>query len=335
MQAKDQAASSEEISLAEIKARVGEELYRFTSFPVTATDIRKYAIAVYWPERPPRLFWDEDHAKQTVWGGIVAPEDFNPFAWAMEGPGRFPMGLGKGRRRFNAMSDARYFAPIRPADVITATETLLDPYERAGGNGHLIFVPTETRWTNQRGELVKIQRGEEVIIIQEGTSRPVRPSKGGSPAEAAPQSQSYAPLNPRFEDVQEGQVLPPFERTTGLQHWNRFAAVNDEFEDIHMDVDLAKARGDRDVFAMGHLRFSYMHDFLRLWMGDAGVIKRVSCQYRGIQYKGDTVTCRGHIVRKYVENGEHLVDIDLWVENQAGQRIGPGRAVVALPSGEA
>ena len=29
------------------------------SHPVSLSDIRKWAIAVYWPETPSRLFWDE------------------------------------------------------------------------------------------------------------------------------------------------------------------------------------------------------------------------------------------------------------------------------------
>jgi hypothetical protein len=30
------------------------------SLPISESDIRKWAIASYWPERPPRLFWDQD-----------------------------------------------------------------------------------------------------------------------------------------------------------------------------------------------------------------------------------------------------------------------------------
>ncbi|MCB1474460.1 MAG: MaoC family dehydratase N-terminal domain-containing protein [Rhodobiaceae bacterium] len=333
MAAIDRPGSADQTYVEAIKARAGDELYRSTSFAVSANDIRKHAMAVYWPDKPPRLFWDEDYAKGTVWGGIVASEDFNPFAWALEGPGRFPMGLGNKRGRWlNALSDARYFVPIRPGDVIAATETLLDPYERSGASGRMLFVPTETRWTNQRGELVKTQRGEEVLLMPQEKPPATRRSQTLRPAPPEQAASSFAKSNPRFEDVEEGQALPPFERTTDLQYWNRFAAVNDEFEDIHMDADFAKARGDRDVLAMGHLRFSYMHSFLRLWIGDSGIIRRVSCQYRGIQYKGDTVTCRGNVVRKYAENAEHLVEIDLWVENQNGEKIGPGRALVALPS---
>ena len=49
--------------------------------PIAMSDIRKWAIAVHWPETPPPLYWDEEYAKTTRYGGIIAPLDFNPFAW--------------------------------------------------------------------------------------------------------------------------------------------------------------------------------------------------------------------------------------------------------------
>lgn len=55
-----------------------------TSPPISEGDIRKWAIAVYWPDTPPRQFWDAGYAESTRWGGIVAPEEFNPFAWPIE-----------------------------------------------------------------------------------------------------------------------------------------------------------------------------------------------------------------------------------------------------------
>lgn len=135
-----------------------------------------------------------------------------------------------------------------------------------------------------------------------------------------------------FEDVSEGQELPPFQRTTDLMHWNRFAAVNDEFVYLHMDDEFAKRRGEKGVLAMGHLSFSHLHNMLRTWIGDSGRIKRVSCQYRRVNYKGDTITSRGKVVKKHSQDGENLVDLDIRVENQNGEIITPGQATVALPS---
>ena len=65
---------------------VGEVMRESVSHPVTVSDIRRWAIAVYYPATPPRQFWDEDYAATTLNGCIVAPEEFNPFAWSTAEP---------------------------------------------------------------------------------------------------------------------------------------------------------------------------------------------------------------------------------------------------------
>jgi hypothetical protein len=47
---------------------------------------------------------------------------------------------------------------------------------------------------------------------------------------------------------------------------------------------------------------------------------------------GDTLTCKGKVVKKYVEGDEHCVECEVWVENSKGERTTPGTAVVVLPS---
>ena len=44
---------------AAMRNAVGSQLARHVSFPVSESDIRRWAIAVYYPQEPPRQFWDE------------------------------------------------------------------------------------------------------------------------------------------------------------------------------------------------------------------------------------------------------------------------------------
>jgi acyl dehydratase len=137
-----------------------------------------------------------------------------------------------------------------------------------------------------------------------------------------------------WEDVDEGQEIPTFQRKTDIMHWNRYAAVNDEFVYIHMDADYAKSIGQPDVFGMGNLRLAYLHNLLRDWIGEWGDIKRLGCQYRALNFREDILTAHGRITRKYIENDNHLVDLDIWVENHKGENTCPGSATVCLPSRE-
>ncbi len=131
---------------------------------------------------------------------------------------------------------------------------------------------------------------------------------------------------------QVGEEIEPFVRQTGLHNWNRYAAVNDEFVPIHMDDEAGRAAGYDTAFGMGNLQWSYLHNVLRAWMGDDGRIERLSCQFRGPNLKGQTVSARGRVtaVRPGAERVE--IDLEVWTENQDGEPLAPGTATVSLPT---
>jgi hypothetical protein len=153
---------------------VGRELGRQASFPIAESDIRRWAVAVYYPAEPPRLYWDAAYAARTSFGGIVAPEEFNPFAWMVADPPGLahapvwdPNSLEKGlgvdppptTHQLNGGIDVTYGARMRPGDVITSVTSLYGYHERTGRLGRMLFTTLESIWTNQRGEQVRSNRG--------------------------------------------------------------------------------------------------------------------------------------------------------------------------------
>jgi hypothetical protein len=152
---------TETLVTPEMEERKGVWGNERVSYPVSESDIRKWAIAVYWGETPPRLYWDAEYARGTRWGGIIAPQDFNPFAWAVPTGAVKPAGAVPGqqtRRGGNVMNGGQadtYGVPMRPGDVITSRSRLSHWEERQGRNGLTLFTYTETEWRNQDGELVK------------------------------------------------------------------------------------------------------------------------------------------------------------------------------------
>jgi hypothetical protein len=164
------AAGSARFITAAMKAAVGRELDRLVSFPIAASDIRKWAVAVYHPHDPPPLFWDASVASASAHRGIVAPEEFNPFAWMVATPhGRKPgyvpggpsvearLGLPEVDTDYmlNGGTDITYGVRMRPGDVITSVTSLSDYSEREGRLGLMLFTKTTARWVNQDDELVK------------------------------------------------------------------------------------------------------------------------------------------------------------------------------------
>ncbi len=153
--------NAETLVTPEIESARGVWTDEETSYPISRSDIRKWAIAVYWGTPPPRIFWDEEYAVTTKWGGIIAPEDFNPFAWPVPLEEVKPAGalpgqpVGKGENILNGALVERFGVKMRPDDVISSRTRLTQWKERHGRHGLMLFLDLETEWTNQASELVK------------------------------------------------------------------------------------------------------------------------------------------------------------------------------------
>jgi hypothetical protein len=140
--------------------KIGRTLAPVAAPAVGVNDIARWATATYWPERPPSVYVDADSAASTPWGGIVAPRDFDPFAWMPERPWSgdwlFGMGVEPGWRVLNGGQWNRYAALIRPGDVISVTRRFVDVVERETKRGPMVFFTSEFRWANQVGALVRL-----------------------------------------------------------------------------------------------------------------------------------------------------------------------------------
>jgi hypothetical protein len=155
---------------------VGRPYGRQVSFPVCASDIRRWAIAVYYPDAPPPHYLDPQLAET---GRLLAPLDINVFAWgaARSVPTGREIETDQKYMRVGAMEHRLGTRPpdlvralnaglsvdytgvrIHPGDVITS-QTIIERYsERHGRLGAMLVTDTATTWANQDGETVKTFR---------------------------------------------------------------------------------------------------------------------------------------------------------------------------------
>jgi acyl dehydratase len=170
-----------------------------------------------------------------------------------------------------------------------------------------------------------------------------------------------------WEDVEEGQALTPIARgplsmmdTMGflvgcgrghthgvllkgaLRHPGHFfrnpeAGGGVEYTGIgHHRESVAKEVGVPGVYDYGPQRSAWVATLVTNWMGDSGFLKRIKTELRRFNTMGDTTWCKGKIVRKYKQDGFALIDIDVWAENQRGEKtVTNGAATVMLPSKDA
>ena len=103
---------------------------------------------------------------------------------------------------------------------------------------------------------------------------------------------------------------------------------------VHMEDSKAKELGISGAYDYGPQRICWLGHLLTNWMGDDGVLKRLYAEVRRFNIVGDTTWCKGSVTEKYIKDGEYLVDIECFGENQRGEITMRGKATVALPSRE-
>jgi len=135
-----------------------------------------------------------------------------------------------------------------------------------------------------------------------------------------------------YEDVEVGIEIPSLVKESTTQQLVRWAGASGDFYQIHYDKDFAVSTGLPGVIIHGALKSAWLGQLLEDWIGESGTVKKYGCSYRGQDVPGDTITCKGTVVKKYVEGDEHCVECEIWVENSKGEKTTPGTAVVVLPS---
>lgn len=108
--------------------------------------------------------------------------------------------------------------------------------------------------------------------------------------------------------------------------------IPDVPERVHWEDGLAQTIGIPAAYDFGHQRTTWLAQVITNWMGDDGFLKTLKPRIRRPNIVGDTVWCRGKIVKKYLQDGEHLVDVEVWSDDQRGNRTATATATVALPS---
>lgn len=115
-------------------------------------------------------------------------------------------------------------------------------------------------------------------------------------------------------------------------HWNRYAAVNDEFVPIHMDEAAGREAGFESAIGMGNLQWAYLHNVLETWIGESGRIIALSCQFRSANARGQTITARGRVTGLQDLDGQARVELETWTEDQHETRVATGNASVVIGS---
>ena len=323
-------------------------------YHVTYDTIRHFAWAL---DDYNALYADPAYARDTRWREVIAPPAYlyahggGP-VWART-VGNMP-GITVND---NAGEQWEFYLPIRHGDQVISNSKTYDFQKRQGRRaGPLVIVYSETLLTNQRGELVARVVGSSFrfnrsgVVQRGGHAQGVTGQEGGVlrsfPDEPPPIPESWGSRDnlrkdPQryFEEVNEGDELPTLNR--GIYHPNHGRNWSAATGNIGgnwgggVPVDVSSAPDGPMVTAYtaaGVMRAGWFGHYVTMWAGPNAWLTRLSHQNREWVLPGYEVIVKGRVTGKRVEDGKHLVDLDLWVENDLGLVTNPGNATVELPA---
>lgn len=134
-----------------------------------------------------------------------------------------------------------------------------------------------------------------------------------------------------YEDISVGDPLPTVVKRPTPRQLVMWAGAAGEFSEMHYDKDYAQEKGFPGIIVHGMLAASFLGQMITDWMGDWGDLKQIKTSNRQFMLVNEDIICKGVVAKKYVEDSEHYVDINMWVENSKGEKCVSGAALVVLP----
>ncbi len=256
-----------------------------------------------------------------------------------------------GQALLYASAELEFFEPVRLGDPFTVSGRALGIERRISKSvGPMLFPTCEATYFNQRGERAGVIRTTTLRYIApqrqavEIEHRPKPEVRVSSPDVFAFERKRRGGETRYWEDVTVGQEIEPLEKgVLTMTEISRFGILCPPYlrriESRREGVDLGfqretqqKAAGLENASDYGPQRICWLGQLVTDWMGDDGALKKLSGQIRHPNIIGDVSVLKGRVSRKYVQNGERLVGLEIWVENQSGLVTAPGTAVVRLPA---
>ncbi|MHB8219202.1 MAG: MaoC family dehydratase [Acidimicrobiales bacterium] len=141
------------------------------------------------------------------------------------------------------------------------------------------------------------------------------------------------PTTRSYGDVAVGDALPalvvPITRTLVVAG----ALASRDYQDVHHDPELARARGSKDIFMNILTTNGLVGRFVTDWSGPGGILRAVSIRLGAPNYPDDSMTLTGSVGALgglEPDGGRGLVEVEVRGSNSIGDHV-TGRVTVALP----
>jgi|TARA_Y100000310_G_scaffold277152_1_gene294734 hydroxyacyl-ACP dehydratase HTD2-like protein with hotdog domain len=137
-----------------------------------------------------------------------------------------------------------------------------------------------------------------------------------------------------WEDLNVGDEIPVLTADISATQLFLISAVTDNPHRIHYDKDWALHEGYPERVIHGPLQGEMLAQTLQGWVGTTGWLRRLEYSNRAYAVLGERLSCKGKITSLTKDDGNHIAELDCWVEKDDGTVTAPGSATVVLPTRE-
>jgi len=207
------------------------------------------------------------------------------------------------------------------------------------GEGH--FWTMDRLYRNQDGELVARERMTAFGYGRESeTKQAAATGSGGGWSQAVEEviqgeRTGYQPpayRNRCWEDVEEGEELPELLMPITVTRCVYLASATRDFSPQHSNRDYCHERSKtKDVFVNTPFNIGLVARFATDWGGPESTVRRVQVAMRKNICAGDDMIITGKVAKKYEEEGDHRVDLEIMISTQEGPAT-PCSATLTLPA---
>jgi acyl dehydratase len=132
----------------------------------------------------------------------------------------------------------------------------------------------------------------------------------------------------RIEDFEVGQHVT-LRKTFTEDDLRKFVEITGDMNPLHVDEDFAARTRFRRRVLHGMLTASIFSTMVGMLLPGTGAIYRSqTLTFLRPVFPGETVTA--HFVVRAVNRAKHRLDIEAWIENEAGDRVVEGACEVGL-----
>ena len=131
-------------------------------------------------------------------------------------------------------------------------------------------------------------------------------------------------------DVQIGRELPELVKELSQRKIDAYSGVR--ARSIHTDESWARAKGFRTCLAQAMMSTAYVSELMVRFVGE-GFVKGGTMSMTFIQpvYADDTLTVHGVVKEKRPEGARTRLVVEVWCQNQWGQKTAVGTASGLIP----